>query len=143
MSNSLALENIRLNGRADNRDDAIREAADILIKNGYISQKYVDKMFEREQKFSTFIGNGLAIPHGVSSEDYINKTGLSFVRYDNPISWGGAKVHFVIAIASVTGDHMEILSQIALLFSEEENVEKLKSTNSEREILELIRSTNL
>ncbi|CCQ92692.1 Mannitol-specific phosphotransferase enzyme IIA component [[Clostridium] ultunense Esp] len=133
-------KNIILSGKASNKEEAIKEVADILITNNYVSEEYLDKMYEREESVSTYIGNYLAIPHGVDSSAYVNKTGLAFIRYDKPIDWDENKVYFVIGIASKNDNHIDILSKIAILFSDENNVDGLKAAKDEREIIETINS---
>lgn len=83
-------------------------------------------MLEREASVSTFMGNGLAIPHGTNeAKDSILRSALSFVRYDEPIDWGGEEARFVVGIAGIGDEHLEILSKIAIIFSDEDEVQKL------------------
>ena len=65
-------DNIQLNVQFNDKYDAIKEAGKLLLNRGCIEPEYIDAMIEREDKVSVYIGNGVAIPHGVGgSEKYI------------------------------------------------------------------------
>ncbi|MFF1635406.1 PTS sugar transporter subunit IIA [Leifsonia sp. NPDC058248] len=118
--------NVVAAGTATTREAAIREAGELLVKAGAVEPGYVDSMFDRERTVSTFMGNGLAIPHGTNeAKDEIKRSALSFIRYTSPLDWGGEEVRFVVGIAGLNNEHLEILSKIAILFSEEDDVQQL------------------
>ena len=118
--------NVRLAARAASRDDAIREAGAILADIGAVDEAYVDSMLEREASVSTYMGNFLAIPHGTNeAKDRIRRSALSVVRYDEPVDWNGEEARFVVGIAGIENEHLEILSKIAIIFSDEEEVQRL------------------
>lgn len=125
-----------LHGTARDRDGAIREAGEKLIEIGSVMPAYVATMFDREKSVSTYMGNFLAIPHGTEcGKSGILYPGLSLIRYDEEIDWGMSKpVRFVVGIAGKEGEHMEMLSKIALAFSDMESVEKMLAANSGEEI---------
>jgi PTS system mannitol-specific IIA component len=123
--------NVRLASRAASRDDAIREAGAILVEVGAVDQAYVDSMLDREASVSTYMGNFLAIPHGTNeAKDHIRRSALSVIRYDDPVDWGGEEARFVVGIAGIENEHLEILSKIAIIFSDEDEVEKLLALGS-------------
>jgi PTS system mannitol-specific IIA component len=118
--------NVVAAGDATTREDAIREAGELLVRAGAVLPGYVDSMAQREATVSTFMGNGLAIPHGTNeSKDEIVRSALSFIRYSSPLDWGGEEVRFVVGIAGRNNEHLDILSKIAILFSEEDDVQQL------------------
>ncbi len=134
---------IRLSGTAKNKEEAIAEAADILVAAGAVAPEYLDYMLQREATVSTYMGNFLAIPHGTNEgKDTILDSALSFVRYDEPLDWGGEEVRFVVGIAGKEGGHMEILTKIAIVFSEEDDVERLLAAQSPDEVLEILGDIN-
>src|SRR3954449_4390288 len=108
MSDILTLSQIKVPGTATSKDDAIREAGQLLVDSGAVSPAYVDAMFEREKSVSTYMGSFLAIPHGTNeAKDTINSSALSVVRYDEPIDWSGkGPVRFVVGIAGVNNEHL-------------------------------------
>lgn len=144
MADVLDLDRIQLAGTARTRDDAIREVGALLTGVGAVTSAYVDAMFDRETSVSTYMGNLLAIPHGTNeAKDEIRHSALALVRYDEPIDWGGGhEVRFVVGIAGKGDEHLEILSSIALVFSDEEQVAKLAAAGSPQEILDLLGDVN-
>ena len=122
----LPAANVRLAARAVSRDDAIREAGTILVDAGAVDPGYIDSMLDREASVSTYMGNLLAIPHGTNeAKDQIRRSALSVIRYDEPVDWGGDEARFVVGIAGIENEHLEILSKIAIIFSDEDEVQRL------------------
>lgn len=143
MSNVIELAQIDLHGSATTPTEAIQEAAGILVAAGAVTSEYVTYMLERETLVSTYMGNFLAIPHGTNEgKDTILASALSFVRYDQPIDWNGNEVRFVVGIAGKDGGHMEVLSKIAIVFSEDESVEALLAADTPEKVLELLGDVN-
>ena len=122
----LTRANVVSEGSATTKEEAIREAGALLVSSGAVDGSYVDAMLEREKSVSTYMGNLLAIPHGTNeSKDAIKTSALSLVRYDQPIDWDGEEVRFAVGIAGVGDEHLGILSKIAVVFSDEDEVAKL------------------
>jgi len=134
---------VRIRPGTVTQEDAMREAADILEAAGAVTSGYFDAMQQREATVSTYMGNELAIPHGTNeTKDTILDSALSFVRYDGGVDWGGESVTFVVGIAGKGDEHLEILSQIALLFSDEDEVARLKQAQTPEELFALLESVN-
>jgi mannitol PTS system EIIA component len=139
MTDVLSTDRIRLDGSARTRDDAIREVGALLVDAGAVTQAYADAMFDREASVSTYMGNFLAIPHGTNeAKDGIVTSALAFIRYAEPIDWGGNPVRFVVGIAGKGDDHLGILSGIAIAFSDEATVEKMTAASTPQQIVDLI-----
>ena len=139
----LNLDQITTSPRATTKDEAIQEAADMLVAAGAVTPAYADAMREREASVSTYMGNLLAIPHGTNeSKESILDSGLSVARYETPIDWDGNPVKFVIGIAGKDGGHLEILSKIAIVFADEDEVAKLEAAPDAAAILELLGDVN-
>lgn len=139
----LGIGQVRIHSGGASRDEAMREAADILESAGAVTGRYFDAMQQREQAVSTYMGNELAIPHGTNeTKDEILASGLSVVRYDGGVDWDGNPVSFVIGIAGKGDEHLDILSQIALLFSDEDDVARLKAASTPEDLYELLASVN-
>ena len=123
--------------------DSQRRSLDFLVDAGAVTPAYVDAMFEREKSVSTYMGNYLAIPHGTNeSKDTISRSALSVVRYDSPIDWDGNEVRFAVGVAGVEGGHLEILNKIAIVFSDEDEVQKLIAAASAEEVYALLHAVN-
>lgn len=143
MGNVLELAQIDLHGQAATPEAAIDQAGQLLVQAGAVNPEYVQFMHDREELMSTYMGNYLAIPHGTNEgKDTILASGLSFVRYDDPIDWGGNEVRFVVGIAGKDGGHMEVLSKIAIVFSDEEQVAALLAAETPQAVLDLLGDVN-
>jgi PTS system mannitol-specific IIA component len=143
MSDILTLEQIKVPGAATTKDDAIREAGQLLVDAGAVSPQYVEAMFERETSVSTYMGNYLAIPHGTDeAKGTITRSALSVVRYDPPIDWDGHEVRFAVGIAGVDNGHLEILNRIALVFADMDEVDELIAAASAEELYRRLNAVN-
>jgi mannitol PTS system EIIA component len=143
MSDVLTKSQVKVPGDARTKDDAIREAGQLLVDAGAVSPAYVDAMFEREKSVSTYMGNYLAIPHGTNeAKDTIGRSAISVVRYDAPVDWNGNEVRFAVGIAGVNNGHLEILGKIAIVFSDSDEVEKLLAAGSAEELYDLLQAVN-
>jgi PTS system mannitol-specific IIA component len=139
----LTLDQVRIHAGSATQEAALQEATDILVAAGAVTPAYVDAMRQREETVSTFMGNGLAIPHGTNdTKDAILASALSVVRYDGGVDWAGEPVTFVVGIAGRGDEHLEILSQIALLFSEDDDVAKLAAAQTPEALYALLSAVN-
>ncbi|MFT4210264.1 MAG: PTS sugar transporter subunit IIA [Microbacterium sp.] len=135
----LNIGQVRIHPGSVSREEATREAADILEAAGAVTPAYYDAMLQREQTVSTYMGNELAIPHGTNeAKDDILASALAVIRYDGGVDWDGNPVRFVIGIAGRGDEHLEILSQIAILFSEEDEVARLAAAATPEELFALL-----
>ncbi|MBP1969358.1 PTS system mannitol-specific IIA component [Virgibacillus natechei] len=136
----LSKDNIHLNvSTLAEKEEAIRYTGEILVDNGYVEESYVGKMLEREEVTSTFMGNNVAIPHGTEDAKVaVLETGLSIVTVPEGVDFGdGNIVKVLIGIAGKGDEHLEVLSKIAIVCSEEENIEKIVGAQSKEEIIRL------
>lgn len=137
MSEILTTQTVELNVSPEDREDAIRRAGALLVQNGNVEDRYIDSMLEREKSVSTFMGNDVAIPHGTEdSKKWVTRSGLSVLTVPEGVEYGDGDVaRLVIGIAGKGDEHLEILSRIALVCSEEENVEKIVNSQTKEELL--------
>lgn len=139
MSDILTLSQIKPAGSATTKDQAIEEAGRLLVEAGAVEPAYVDAMFEREKSVSTYMGNYLAIPHGTNeAKDTISRSALSVVRYEQPVDWDGNEVRFAVGIAGLNNEHLDILSKIAVVFSDSDQVDRLLAARTAEEIHEVL-----
>lgn len=138
----LSEENIALNVKVKNKEEAIRCAGKILAENAYTTPKYIEHMLEREKRFSVYIGNHLAIPHGIESSDSeIYTSGLSVIQVPEGVDFGEGNIAYVvIGIAGKDGTHLNMLSNIALICAEEENIEKMRRAENKHEVMEILKN---
>lgn len=135
----LSKDKIKLSASAQDKYEAIRIAGELLVKAGHVEPAYVDAMIDRENIVSTYMGSGLAIPHGTKEgKDLIHSTGMSIVRFPEGIDFGGDEPAFVvIGIAGAGGDHMSILTNVAMIFSEDDSLEKVMDASSEEALIQI------
>ncbi|MFJ7728652.1 PTS sugar transporter subunit IIA [Neobacillus sp. NPDC097160] len=140
----LAKENILLNTAVGTKEEAIRLTGSILVEKGYVDASYIEKMLEREALTSTYMGNFVAIPHGTEdSKSFVKESGISFVQVPQGVDFGGGNiVKLLIGIAGKDNEHLDILSNIAIVCSEEENIEKLVAAKTADEILAIFAEVN-
>ncbi|HGO5856807.1 TPA: PTS mannitol transporter subunit IICBA [Mannheimia haemolytica] len=128
--------------QANSKEEAIRFAGEQLVKAGFVQPSYVDAMFAREQMVSTYLGEGLAVPHGTSdAKDSVLKTGIVVCQYPNGVRFtdeedGVAKL--VVGIAAKGNDHIQILSAITNALDDEQAMKTLTQTNNVDEVLALL-----
>ena len=135
MSELFSNENIFINQDIKDQNEAIEKAGQALVQSGAVTEDYIQAMKEREQVVSTFMGNGLAIPHGTDdAKSSVLQSGLTLVQIPQGIDWDGEEVKVVVGIAGKDGEHLDLLSKIAITFSEEENVERIVNASSAEEI---------
>lgn len=143
-NNILAKENIKLNTTVASKEEAIRLTGSILVERGYVDANYIEKMLEREELTSTYMGNFVAIPHGTEdSKQFVKESGISFVQVPQGVDFGGGNiVKLLIGIAGKNDEHLDILSNIAIVCSEEENIDKLVRATTAEEIIEIFEGVN-
>ncbi|MBP2241018.1 PTS system mannitol-specific IIA component [Cytobacillus eiseniae] len=140
----LSVENIVLNQELASKEEAIQLAGNILVDRGYVQAEYVKKMHEREAMTSTFMGNFVAIPHGTDdAKKNVQESGISIIQVPNGVDFGdGNIVKLIFGIAGKGDEHLELLSKIAIVVSEVENVEKIAKAASKEEVLSFFEGVN-
>ena len=127
----LRKSNIVLGLTSIERDDAIKMAGGRLYKSGYVNEEYIEAMIEREQDLTTYIGKGIAIPHGVGrAKENIKKSGMVVLQFPDGVAFGDEVAYLVIGIAGVGNEHLSILSNIATAVNVEDDsmIEVLRTT---------------
>jgi len=113
---------------AAGRDEAIVLAGEALVAAGAVDPGYVATMLERELSVPTYIGEGVAIPHGtLAGKELVHRDALSFVRFPDGVDWGGQRATIAIGIAAKGDGHVELLSRLAELLLDEEKAAALRA----------------
>lgn len=134
-------DNIILQATYADRWSAIQACGEILVKQGYVKAAYIEDMMERERLVSVYVGNHVAIPHGIAnSEQHILESGLSVLQIPEGVDFDGEKAYIMIGIAGRDGVHMQLLSQIALVCMEQEQVERLRTSKDKNEIMGILKA---
>ena len=134
----LKKNNIVLGLESVSKEEAIKRVGEILAKEDYVKEEYIQAMLEREEIVSTYIGMGVAIPHGVGeAKKEVKKSGIAVLQYPNGIKFGDEVAYLVVGIAGVGDEHLTILSNIAMSLEDEGLVEKLRKTYDVNDILKV------
>lgn len=135
-------ENVKVGCKADTKENVIRQVGQMLVDSGYVSPSYVDAMVKREESFSTYMGNELALPHGVEkAKKEIKASGIAVMIFPEGTDWGGETAKVVVGIAGVGEEHLQILSVIAEQALEEGNMERIIN-GSAQEVYEILKGGN-
>ena len=138
-SGILTLSSIKVGAKAADKWEAIGESGALLVKGGYVKMDYVDAMMEREKVATTYLGMGIAIPHGTqNAKREVIRTGISVVQYPDGVDFDGEKAYLVIGIAGVGDEHLELLARVSEALDDEEVLDKLKTTTDPTDIYEVL-----
>ena len=123
----LSGNNIHLNAKASDKQQAIEMAAAALEQAGYVESGYLAGMLAREGQTSTFLGNGIAIPHGtLDTRAMVKKTGVQVFQFPQGIEWSEGNIAYVvIGIAARSDEHLALLRQLTHVLGDEETAAKL------------------
>ncbi|MCI9493403.1 MAG: PTS mannitol transporter subunit IICBA [Lachnospiraceae bacterium] len=136
----LVKEGIKLNLPSVSKEEAIQAAGELLTKLGYVDASYVDAMQEREKLVTTYMGLGVAIPHGTSqAKGTVKKTGIVVMQYPEGVVFGDEKAQLVFGIAGVGDEHLELLEKICGMLEDDQVLEEFKTTNNIGWVLEKLK----
>ena len=123
----LSESNIHLNANAADKQQAIEMAASALVQADNVENGYLQGMLARELQTSTFLGNGIAIPHGtLDTRSMVKKTGVQVFQFPQGIEWGEGNIAYVvIGIAARSDEHLSLLRQLTHVLSDEDTAAKL------------------
>lgn len=134
-------ENVFIGQRFRTKEEAIRFAGQALVKAGYVEESYVGDMLKREEITTTYMGNNVAIPHGTEeAKKAVIKSGFTVVQVPNGVDFDGERAKMIFGIAGKDGTHLEILSGIAVVCADQDNVDRLVAAKSAKEIIDIINS---
>jgi multiphosphoryl transfer protein len=133
----LELSNVQLHAKVANKAEAIHAAGNLLVGSQYMKAGYIDSMLAREKVANTFLGNGIAIPHGLPKDrDLILRTGIAVLQVPDGLQWNrGETVYLVVAIAARSDEHIGILANLTNVLTDEDTVRKLAKTNDPDDII--------
>lgn len=122
---------------AEDKQDAIRQAGELLVRSGCVKEGYIEGMLAREKTMSTYLGNGVAIPHGeFDSRGAILSTGISVLQLPEGVIWEDEeKAYLIIGIAASSDEHVGVLSRLAEVIEDEALTDELVHTDDPRKIL--------
>ena len=141
---NLVENDIHLAAQADDKQQAITAVAQTFVEKGLVEEGYLQGMLAREQQTSTFLGNGIAIPHGtLDTRHLVKQTGVQIFQFPNGVKWSDDNIaYLVIGIAAKSDEHLAILRQLTHLLGDEDIAEKLAKTTDAQEFIALFNGDN-
>jgi len=120
---------------AADRNDAIALVGSILVAEGCVTSAYVAQMQQREEIVSTYLGNGISLPHGTNeAKEFVLRTGLAVAQFPDGVPWGEEPAHLVIGLAATSDEHLRVLARLGTILGDEELCRRLGSTLDPAEI---------
>ena len=136
---------VQLAAAPRNRDDAVRAAGSLLIQAGFAADGFTDSLLKREQTATTFLGQGVAIPHGMIDDKHlVKRTGLAVLQVPNGVVWGKDAegkpqiVNLVVGIAAASDEHIKVLRRLTRLMRDDARLKKLFTTTNAAELVEAL-----
>lgn len=130
---------VRLDATADDRFDAVRQCGAALVEAGAVESSYIDSMVEREQSVSTYLAEGVAIPHGTLAGTHaVLRDALVVLRFPAGVRWQDEDVRVCVGIAATRGGHVALLSQLAELLLDPVRAQRLRSAGRPAEVVALL-----
>lgn len=124
----LAKDNIHTGLKTESKDDAILRAGHLLEQKGYVRKGYAEAMLKRENESSTYMGMGIAIPHGTDeAKKDIIRSGIVILQYPEGVDFGDEKAYLIAGIAGKGDEHIEILASLGETFEDEDKLKALMS----------------
>ncbi len=129
---------IRLGATPRDKNEAICQVAALLAENGKVAPEYVEGMFAREAQENTYLGNGVAIPHGTpQSRHLIKETAIAVLQVPGGIDWEdgeGEPAYLIVGIAASDNEHLAVLKRLSTVVGDEEVAERLAKTTDAEDI---------
>jgi mannitol/fructose-specific phosphotransferase system IIA component len=132
----LVREAIRLAQHADDKWDALRQSGALLEELGAVDDGYAAAILEREGQISTYMGEGVSIPHGTDqARSLVRRTALGFLQYPGGVDWDGETVYLCIPIAASGDEHVGVLSALAEILVEPDSATALREATDVDDVL--------
>ena len=143
-SNVLTVDNILTGLHSESKGEAILRAGRLLEERGYVEKGYAEAMLERERITTTYLGMGIAIPHGTDeAKKNIRTSGVVFLQYPDGVDFGEEKAYIIVGIAGKGDDHIDILASLSEAFEDEDKLHSLMTSKDPEEIFNILTNNNL
>jgi mannitol/fructose-specific phosphotransferase system IIA component len=135
----LVREAVRLAQHATDKWDALRQSGALLDELGAVDPGYAEAILERERSISTYMGEGVAIPHGTDrARALVRRTALGFIQYPDGVDWDGETVYLCIPIAASGDEHVGVLSALAEVLVDGDSAATLRAATDIGTVLTLL-----
>ena len=140
MIDNISLDNIHLSCQAKNKAEVLSLVGHAFEEKGYVSQDCIVFLNEREQQVSTFLGNGITLPHlPKSATNIIIKKGIEIFQFPDGVIWDRSNVMFIaIGVIAKEKQHIDVLKQIASIFSDEIIANALSLISNKQDFLRIL-----
>ncbi|MEN1466786.1 PTS sugar transporter subunit IIA, partial [Pseudomonas aeruginosa] len=131
---------IRMGQRAANKAEALRLLGAALVADGLAAPGYAEGLKAREAQGSTYLGQGIAIPHGTpDTRELVFSTGVRLLQFPEGVDWGdGQQVYLAIGIAAKSDEHLQLLQLLTRALGEADLGPALSAAASAEEVLGLL-----
>ncbi len=130
---------VRLDLVAKDKADALVQCGAVLVEIGAASPAYADALLEREESVSTYMGEGVAIPHGTNeSREHIERSAIAFLQFPEGVDWDDNEVQVCIAIASRSDEHVDVLQSLAAVLIRPESAAALREASTIDDVVTLL-----
>lgn len=136
----LSPKTIRINASFATKEEGIRACGQLLLEAGHIEPAYIDKMVERDRLSTTYVGNSVAVPHGTKdARQFIKSTGVAIIQVPGGVDFGAGNIaRVLVGIAAVGDEHMDLLTEIALVCADDDSLDRLIHASDAATILSVI-----
>ncbi|MFI7701292.1 PTS sugar transporter subunit IIA [Nonomuraea sp. NPDC049480] len=132
---------VLLHENAPDREAAIRRCGRALVEVGAVAEPYIEAMLERERSISTYVGEGVAIPHGTNaSKDAIERDAICVVRFPGGVDWDGEQVTLCVGIAAREGGHVPLLAALAEILMDPDRARTLREATDVSQVMKELTS---
>ncbi|MEO3861907.1 PTS sugar transporter subunit IIA [Acrocarpospora sp. B8E8] len=130
---------VRLTAVADSRDEAIRQCGQALVDVGAVDERYINAMIERERSISTYVGEGVAIPHGtLAAKDAVHHDAICVLRFPDGVDWNGEQVTVCVGIAARGDGHVRLLAELAQILLDPDSARALRDATEISAVVDLL-----
>ncbi len=137
----LLKENIKVGLPSVTKEEAIKATGELLFKSGYVEKNYIEGMLAREKNISTYIGKGIAIPHGENAfKKFVKKTGIVVMQYPQGVEFADGNIaRLIVGIAAKGDDHLAVIQKIATITNDyaDEDLKKICATKDPQIIFDM------
>ena len=137
----LLKENVKVGLKSVTKEEAIKAAGELLFNSGYVDKPYIEGMLARERDISTYIGKGIAIPHGENAvKQHVKKTGIVVMQYPDGVEFSDGNVaHLIVGIAGKGDDHLVIIQNLATITMDysDDDLEKAYKTKDSQVLFDM------
>ncbi|MBF7685803.1 phosphoenolpyruvate--protein phosphotransferase [Acinetobacter sp. B10A] len=141
---ALDIQHVRMNQHAVDKAQALQCLVNILVEDQLVTPEYLDGLKAREQQSATYLGQGIAIPHGTpQSRQYILQTGVRLAHFPEGVVWDGEnKIYLAVVIAAKSDEHLQVLQILTKALINDVS-DRVKQATSAEQIIELLQAQPL